>query len=200
MSGRSSRKLVVKVQLLQTMSILVQNIERQTTLFYLFSNNHVNTVITADLDWEDEEILSYYVTFMKSLALRLNAETAKFFFNDRRPFSGAGADFPLYTEAIRFFDHRDPMVRTSVRTLTLAVLKVPDSALRDFVACGPYFVHLACHLRDLWTRQDRLARQGADVSGCGDVSDEIDDLLLYLSDIFSLQLARVPFARLMADF
>merc|ERR1719311_1845686 len=108
---------------------------------------------------------------MKSLALRLNDETIKFFFNDRRPSprSGSFADFPLYTEAIRFFDHRDPMVRTSVRTLTLAVLKVPDSALRDFVASGPYFVHLACHLRDLWSQQDRLARQGADVSGCGDV-------------------------------
>ena len=76
---------------MQTMSILVQNIERQTTLFYLFSNNHVNTVITADLDWEDEEILSYYVTFMKSLALRLNAETAKVRARRRSPMKSGGS-------------------------------------------------------------------------------------------------------------
>lgn len=32
-------------------------------------------------------------------------------------------DFPLYTEAIKFFNHSESMVRIAVRTLTLNVYK-----------------------------------------------------------------------------
>ena len=32
-------------------------------------------------------------------------------------------DFPLYTEAIKFFNHHESMVRIAVRTLTLNVYK-----------------------------------------------------------------------------
>jgi protein CLEC16A len=70
----------VKVQLLQTMNMLVQNVRRDTSLYYLFSNNYMNQLIATQLDWTDEEILAYYITFLKSLALLLNAQTVKFFF------------------------------------------------------------------------------------------------------------------------
>ena len=33
-------------------------------------------------------------------------------------------DFPLYTEAIKFFNHNESMVRIAVRTLTLNVYQV----------------------------------------------------------------------------
>merc|ERR1719409_1642784 len=85
----------VKVQLLQTLSMLVQNIRRETSLYYLFSNNYVNQLISTQFDWHDEEILGYYISFLKSLALRLNFETIKFFFNER------AEQFPLYVEAVR---------------------------------------------------------------------------------------------------
>lgn len=32
-------------------------------------------------------------------------------------------DFPLFTQAVKLFDYRDAMVRTSVRNLTLMVFK-----------------------------------------------------------------------------
>ena len=41
------------------------------------------------------------------------------FFFDRREMR-----FPLFLEAVKFFNHRDHMVRTTVRTLTLSVCKV----------------------------------------------------------------------------
>lgn len=42
-------------------------------------------------------------------------------------------DFPLYTEAIKFFNHSESMVRIAVRTLTLNVYKVPDSSMLRFI-------------------------------------------------------------------
>merc|ERR1719272_2482774 len=61
----------VKVQLLQTLSMLVQNIRRETSLYYLFSNNYVNQLIAMKHVLGDEDILAFYIAFLKSLALRL---------------------------------------------------------------------------------------------------------------------------------
>jgi protein CLEC16A len=78
--GQAHVNRSVKVQLLQTLSMLVQNICRDTSLYYLFSNNYVNQLISTQFDWNDEEILGYYISFLKSLALRLNFQTITFFF------------------------------------------------------------------------------------------------------------------------
>merc|ERR1719443_2480214 len=101
----------VKVQLLQTLSMLVQNIKNDTSLYYLLSNNYVNQLIQTPMDFADEEIIAYYITLLKSLSMLLNRDTIKFFCLDR----AGSLQFPLYIESIRFFNHRDQMVRTAVR-------------------------------------------------------------------------------------
>lgn len=84
----------VCVQLLQTLNILFENLRHETSLFYLLSNNHVNSILTGKFDFEDEELLAYYISFLKTLSLRLDSNTVHFFFNEHR------ADFPLFTEGI----------------------------------------------------------------------------------------------------
>lgn len=84
---------------------------------YLLSNNHVNSIIILKLDFSDEEVLAYYISFLKTLSFKLNKHTIHFFYNEHL------RDFPLYTEAIKFFNHSESMVRIAVRTLTLNVYK-----------------------------------------------------------------------------
>ncbi len=84
---------------------------------YLLSNNHVNSIIVHKFDFSDEEVMAYYISFLKTLSLKLNPHTIHFFFNEHTN------DFPLYTEAIKFFNHSEKMVRIAVRTLTLNVFK-----------------------------------------------------------------------------
>lgn len=79
-------------KLLQTLNILFENLRHETSLFYLLSNNHVNSILTGKFDFEDEELLAYYISFLKTLSLRLDSNTVHFFFNEHR------ADFPLFTE------------------------------------------------------------------------------------------------------
>lgn len=67
----------VKAQILQTISIFVSNVSDTTSLYYLFSNNYINRIITSMLpldQWSDsalEEILPMYISFLKSMALQL---------------------------------------------------------------------------------------------------------------------------------
>ncbi|KRY38014.1 Protein CLEC16A [Trichinella spiralis] len=72
----------VCIQLLQTLNILFENIRNETSLYYLLSNNHVNSIITYRFDFSDEEILAYYISFLKTLSFKLNVNTVHFFFNE----------------------------------------------------------------------------------------------------------------------
>jgi len=180
----------VKVQLLQTLSMLVQNIRRQTSLYYLLSGNYVNRLISMQMDFNDEEILAYFITLLKSLAMRLDAETIKFFFIQHSD----PPVFPLYIEATKFFSHRDQMVRATVRTITLQVYRIEDPAMRRFVlrhASEKYFSSLALHLHELWLRLGAAVERaqsvdGGDLAAASHESELQQDLLIYLSDVFDL--------------
>ena len=66
-------------QVLQTLSIIIQNVRSETGIFFLFSNNHVNNIVSSNFDFEDEEVLGYYISFLKAISLKLNPLTVRFF-------------------------------------------------------------------------------------------------------------------------
>lgn len=49
---------------------------------YLLSNNHVNSIIVHKFDFSDEEVMAYYISFLKTLSLKLNTHTIHFFYNE----------------------------------------------------------------------------------------------------------------------
>jgi len=185
-TSHSSRQIMI--QLLQTMSLLLLNVKRQTSLYFLLSNNAINQLINNNnnLDFSDEEILSYYISLMKSISLRLSPETIHFFVNERTP-----NYFPLFSQSIRFFDHHDRMVRIAVRTITLAIFKLytVTPGLQKFLQdnTGGYFSLLACQLRDLWFLMDRTS----DVNTLHFVNDEMIDQLEYVAEVDRLDIRMI---------
>lgn len=129
--GASIPSVSVQVQLLQTMSILVQNIATRTSLYYILSNNHVNRLLECPFEVdEDDDVRDWFVTLLKALSLRLNEETVQFFLDTQH---GEQFSFPLYSKALKFGRCNETMVKVAVKTLTLNVLKVPDARVRSFV-------------------------------------------------------------------
>jgi hypothetical protein len=184
---KSSRE--VKLQLLQTLSIMIENTRDQRSVYYFLSNNYVNEIINLRFDFSDEELLSYYISFMKTLSLLLNDGTICFFFNERT------ADFPLYVEAIKFFNHHDRMVRIAVRTITLNVYQVQNTELRVFLLneqVVPYFRVVVWYIRELVSRLDvKFASASSSPSSTSwDLFDseivELLDYFYYFHDVFSL--------------
>ncbi len=95
LSQRYCRSGEVAVQILQTLSILTQNIQSEQAIYFLFSNNHVNQIISQDFNFDDDEVLGYYISFLKTISLKLNSGTVQFFFLKKRPsaaIGGAGDD------------------------------------------------------------------------------------------------------------
>lgn len=95
--------LSVATQAVQSLAILIQNVSRATSMYVILSNNYVNKLINFPLDLysaaetrkikkasdgsvartfaspELAELTTNFVTFLKSLAMRMNAETLQFF-------------------------------------------------------------------------------------------------------------------------
>ncbi|VDM24547.1 unnamed protein product [Hydatigera taeniaeformis] len=108
---------LICIQLLQTLNILFENLTNNRAIYYLLSQNHTNGIILHDFDFTDEEIIGYYIAFLKSLTFRMNEDTINFFYDE------AHWSFPVYQRALRFFNHAENMVRIAVRTITLNIFK-----------------------------------------------------------------------------
>ena len=85
---RHGKSQVSFKQVLQTLYILIQNIRSQTAIYYIFSNNHVNDILTLPFDFEDDEVLGYYINLVKTISLRLTSKTVQLFFQVGPPYSG----------------------------------------------------------------------------------------------------------------
>ncbi|CAB3229851.1 unnamed protein product [Arctia plantaginis] len=182
----------VCVQLLQTLNILFENIRNETSLYYLLSNNHVNSIIVHKFDFSDEEVMAYYISFLKTLSLKLNNHTIHFFYNEHTK------DFPLYTEAIKFFNHSESMVRIAVRTLTLNVYRVQDASMLRFIrdrTAAPYFSNLVWFIGKHILELNACVRNDAEHFSSHQSQQKLDDLvaehldhLHYINDILCLNI------------
>ncbi|KAJ2079987.1 Protein CL16A [Coemansia sp. RSA 988] len=204
----------VGVQILQTFSIILDSVTDERFMYSLFSNNFVNQVIAAPVDMENEEVVSYYVAFLKALSLKLTPNTIHFFFNELMD------DFPLYTTAINLFDHSDSMVRVAVRAITLNVFRINDPDALEFIlnapACTHFWEQIMCALKDSYDDAFRILidmRTGSNNSPAVDRATTVIDaalmtevqewaaldqvlemhmgLLAYLNDIFGLGVHRI---------
>ncbi|ETN83630.1 hypothetical protein NECAME_17400 [Necator americanus] len=176
----------LNVQLLQTLNILFENIRHETSLYFLLSNNHVNSIITHDFDFSNEEILAYYISFMKTLSFKLNPSTIHFFFNE------ATDEFPLLTESLKFFDSSESMVRIAVRNIVLNIVKVDDTAMTKFVkgATKSYLYDLVDSLVAQSIELDTFVRSAENVIAnrerLRDKVDDLVDLLHYIGELLDV--------------
>ncbi|KAM8704299.1 hypothetical protein ACLKA7_008839 [Drosophila subpalustris] len=188
MRQKSGGSSFVCVQLLQTLNILFENIRNETSLYYLLSNNHVNSIMVHKFDFSDEDVMGYYILFLKTLSLKLNTHTIHFFYNEHTN------DFPLYTEAIKFFNHPESMVRIAVRTISLNVYRVQNASMLRFIrdkTAAPYFSNLVWFIGKHILELDTCVRTDIDHQSNQKLSNLVAehlDHLHYLSDILLLDI------------
>ncbi|MFS7960448.1 hypothetical protein Hanom_Chr08g00703271 [Helianthus anomalus] len=187
-----NKSVIVSVQLLQTMSIMIQNLKSDHSIYYLFSNEHINFLITYPFDFRNEELLSYYISFLRAISGKLNKNTISLLVKTEKEEIVA---FPLYVEAIRFAFHEEGMIRTAVRALTLNIYHVGDIYVNKYIATTPhdnYFLNLVKFFREHCISLNGLVSPTTE-SQVGPESsskvlsavDEIEDNLYYLSDVVS---------------
>jgi protein CLEC16A len=107
----------ISLQIIKSFSVLILNLKSTTTLYYIFSNNFLNNIFSNDYEKYDDDFLSYYVNFLKSLSLKIDNTTIQFFFQ-KQFFS-----FPLLESSLKLYNHSDAMIKNTVRNILLTILK-----------------------------------------------------------------------------
>jgi len=107
----------INLQIIKSFSVLILNTTNMTTLYYIFSNNFINQIISNDYEHYDDDFLSYYINFLKSLVQKMDQTTVQFFFHKQYN------SFPLLQSALKFYNHHDPMIKNTVRNIILTILK-----------------------------------------------------------------------------
>ena len=86
-------------------------------LYYLLSNNFINKIINAintDFIINDDDFLSFYVNFLKSISLKLDLTTLHFFFLNQTN------NFPLLEISLSLYNHQDKMIQSVVKNILLS--------------------------------------------------------------------------------
>ena len=173
----------ISYSIIQSLSFLLVNISNTQYLFYFFSNNSINQIISINITKYDDEYLSYYINFLKSLSMRINSETIQFFYDE------STNSFPIVEQAIKLYNYSNSMISTVVHSIILAILNIGYTPIQDYFGKLPtitYFIYIVYHLRDLY---QKFIDDGSDYEAYEDIIDEI----MYISDILCIGIEKINY-------
>ena len=179
----------INLEIIKTFSFLMTNIKSTTYLYYFFSKNLLNRIINKDYSKYDEEFLSYYINFLKSLSLRLDDKTIHLFYDDKTN------SFPIIENVIKLYNHRDSMIRNVVRNIVLNILKIKGANLQKHFIELPsisYLANLACHLRDMCIKIDEEV-ENKNINNLPYLFDDLIDEATYIDDLLNLNLNKINY-------
>ena len=79
---RSSCSSSFKGEILQALSLLLQNMKQDFTFLCFVSNNRLNPTLEMYYDFSDGELISYYVSVLRSLAFRMTSRNIFLFLTE----------------------------------------------------------------------------------------------------------------------
>ena len=194
----------ILLQIIKSMSALILTITNQASLYYIFSNNFINKIITNEellIQESNEDFLTFYVNFLKSLSMKIDSTTIQLFFQKET------GSFPLLENSIKFYNCDDTMIRNVVRNIFLKFAKLSQEykPLREYFLSLPmlkYFCFISCRLVDMTIQLNYFAGYNNlykykfgtmnnkefnfNYQIFKSLHDDIIDEILYLQDILSI--------------
>ncbi|XP_059462464.1 protein TRANSPARENT TESTA 9-like isoform X2 [Corylus avellana] len=184
-----SRKSRIEAPLLQYLSIMIQNMDSEQAIYYCFSNDYINSIITHRYEFDAGDLAPYYVSFLRAVSSKINRDTLCLLV---KVHGDSVVSFPLYNEALKFANHGEKMIQTAIRALTLNTYNVCDDMVYQFITTPPvsnYFSDLVCRLRHQCFHLDTFLHAKEETSTQERrnelilETDKIVDDLYYLKDI-----------------
>ncbi|KAJ7971649.1 Protein CLEC16A [Quillaja saponaria] len=187
-----SRDSKIEGPLLQYLSIMIQNMDSEHSIYYCFSNDYINNIISHEYEFDGGDLAPYFVSFLRAVSSKVNRDTLCLLV---KVHGDAVVSFPLYSEALKFACHGEKMIQTAVRALTLKIYNISNDMVYKFMTAPPvseYFSVLVNGLRDQCLRLDAvlhaIEERGTQLRSKELIleSDKIVDDMYYFKDILSV--------------
>ena len=180
---------IVNIQIIKFFSVIMTNINDNYLHYFLYNCDFINQQIFESSEKIDGEYLYYYINFVKSLILKINLKTIGFFFHVQT------YSFPLLNNCLKFYNHPDTMISNTIRNIILCIMKIKHKDSIDYMCSMPmisYFIFISCRLRDeIKTLNKKLQRNKTE--DCLFLEEKIIDDIMYLQDIFSINIEKVNY-------
>ena len=179
----------IDLQLIKMLSFMLINIKNKPWLYYLCSNNLLNKIISKDYSKYDDEFLSYYVNFLKSLSLLLDETSIQLFYLEKNN------SFPLIENILKFYDHKDSMIRNVVRNTVMNIFRVKNAKIEEYFSKLPsvlYFVKIVGQIKNICLEiKEEVKNQNS--KKISYLFDDLYDEIIYFDDLLNLKLERINF-------
>ena len=179
----------LNLQIIKSFSLIISNISNEENINFILQSNLINEILILENENIDNDYLYYYINFIKSLLLKINENTIEFFFHKENN------TFPIFINTLKFYNHPDQMVRNVVRNIFLTILKLNNKFCLNYICNLPvlsYFNFLICRMRDMIKTYDKKLEKEK-IEDANFLHDEIINDIIYLQDIFSLNLEKINF-------
>ena len=179
----------IDLQLIKMLSFMLINIKNKPWLYYLCSNNLLNKIISKDYSKYDDEFLSYYVNFLKSLSLLLDETSIQLFYIEKNN------SFPLIENILKYYDHKDSMIRNVVRNTVMNIFRVKNAKIEEYFSKLPsvlYFVKIVDRIKNICfgIKEEIKNQNNKKISY---LFDDLYDEIIYFDDLLNLKLERINF-------
>ena len=178
----------ISLTILNSVSLLIQNISDKTLLYYFYSSNIVNSIVNSS--FQDEEYITYQINFIKSLTLKLSNETLFFFYNKDTN------KFPIISKTLTFYNMNDPMIRNVVRNIMLSVLKIDCDTVKDYLSSFPinvYYVNLIFRIKETIINIGEFSVNNENCAKFRQKHDDLIEMVEYIQDIFNLKIESINY-------
>lgn len=193
--------------ILEMINFFTSNIQNKELLEYIYYTkypvyiadipgikmNIIDKLISLNIR-KSNEVISYEINFMKSLTLKIDINTLKYFYDSNIN------QFPILTNALSLYNHSDPLIKNVVKNIVLSLIKIEDKNLREFFSAFPinlYYSNIIFELKNTIIKFCSIDYSQNNIKNNYKMTlkyyDHIFDTILYLSDIFSLNIENINY-------
>ena len=197
------KNLEINLIIIKEIYFLLSNIKSKEILTYIFSiQNNTNNeqkinmnifdnIISINDYNENEEFLNHQVNLMKSLILKLDSDTIKYFYKSEINF------FPILNKSLLLYDHPESMLRGVIHNIILLITKNKNESLKEYLTSFPVALYYLIIIYDLKKIISELNFIYIKEKNAFDYFEEkhedLYDTVLYINDILYCNIENINF-------
>lgn len=180
------QNLNINFSIVKSLSVLTPCIKNKGQLFFYFSNNYINQLITL-LNVKDEnndDYIVYYANFLKSISQKIDSNYIPLLLDIDHN------SFPLLDNALLLTNDKDEMIKNTGRNIMMAIIKIKYPLIMEYI-CNPstlsFFVLLVENVKKLIINLiQSLSKENFNKDEVIDLNEQIQNEILFFQDIFSI--------------
>ena len=186
----------VNIIIIKNFGLLIPSLQDKKILYYFFSSDYMNQIIlniSSSIEEQDNDYLSYYINFLKTIANKLDTSTLSLFFHKENN------NFPLLDEASGFFNNQDVMIKNTSRNIFLSIIKINYEPMIQYISDLPRITDLilfADNIKSyiilLTNLKIKNNQYNAEIRA-KEIEESLVDDILFMQDILSVGIAKINY-------